>query len=174
VVVVVRPDPSETRLFPDELPQDYREALADAVEEALASGPVRGYPVVETGVVVEEVDLGEGVTPLGTRLAALQAIERAISDAHPELLEPLAEVHIFVPDAWVGNVVSDLGSRGGELQSIEAQGKGLQLVRALIPLRKVFGYATHLRSITAGHGAFWMKVAGYAPVAEDLEKQIHL
>ena len=174
VVVVVRPDPSETRLFPDELPQEYREALADAVEEALASGPVRGYPVVETGVVVEEVDLGEGVTPLGTRLAALQALERAISDALPELLEPLAEVHIFVPDTWVGNVVSDLGSRGGELQSIEAQGKGLQLVRALIPLRKVFGYATHLRSITAGHGAFWMKVAGYAPVAEDLEKQIHL
>ncbi len=153
--------------LPEDLPEAFREALMEAVEEAFSAGPLMGYPVVHVRVRVEEVQLS-GATPLGTRIAALQALQEALEKASPQLLEPIMEAHITVPEEHVGDVIGDLGQRGGEVVAIEPQGRGIQQIRAYIPLRKTFGYAVRLRGLTAGRGQVWMRIARFAPVEENV------
>jgi len=122
---------------------------------------------VDVGVEAKKVAWGEDFTPLGTRIAATKALGKALEQGEAILLEPIVEVNVLSPPEFVGNVVSDLGSRGGELQGIEAQGKSLQRVTSRVALRKMFGYATDLRSLTQGRATFWMKLVHFAPVPED-------
>ncbi len=169
VRVRVFPDEREKPavILPEDLPEDFRNALLEAVEEAFSSGPLMGYPVVHVGVEVVRVRVGDA-TPLGTRLAALHALQEALDKAAPQLLEPIMEAHITVPEDHVGDVIGDLGQRGGEVFAIEPAGKGMQLVKAYIPLRKTFGYAVRLRGLTSGRGQVWMRVARFAPVEENI------
>lgn len=166
------------RVFPDErekppvsvpsgIPEALHNALVDAVEEVFSSGPWMGYPVVHVGVEILDVRVVDA-TPLGTRLAAIHALREALEKGDPTLLEPIMEAHITVPEDHVGDVIADLGRRGGEVFLIEPMGKGLQLIKAFIPLRKTFGYATQLRGLTAGRGQVWMTLARFAPVEKDI------
>ncbi len=155
----------------DGLSGEIQEVLNSAIEEALYYGPLMGYKVVDVGIKILKVLLGEEYTSLGTRIAVLRAMQDGLKEGKPVLLEPVVDLEIVLPQEFVGNVVADLGARGGELVRIEALGEVLQKVVARVALRKIFGYSTTLRSLTQGRGNFWMKLSHFAPVPEDeLEK----
>jgi len=158
--------------FPENLPEELLQAIKSGVEESLSFGPFLGYPIVDIGIEVRKVRTVD-ITPLGTRIATLNALKEGMREGKPLLLEPIIEVEVVVPQEFVGNVISDLGMRGGELIGIETGSLSLQKIRSRVALRKMFGYATDLRSLTQGRGNFWMRLAFFAPVPkEELESII--
>lgn len=155
------------------LNEDLKNAVEEGIKESLSFGPFMGYPITDIGIEIQRVRDEEGITPLGTRLATLNAMREGVRKGEPLLLEPVVELEVLVPKEFVGNVVSDLGMRGGELLGIETASSGLQKVKSRVALRKLFGYATDLRSMTQGRGNFWMQLAFFAPVPkEELENLI--
>jgi len=155
----------------DDVPEEFQEALEAAAEEVLSYGPLLGYPVIHVHLEVLEVET-QNATPMGTRVAFLNAVREAFRAAKPILLEPVMDVEIVVPSDYVGNVVSDLGHRGGELVGIEALEHGYQKIRGLVPLKNLFGYVTALRSMTQGRGTVWMRLARFAPLPEKEFKEM--
>ena len=147
-----------------ELPEDYREVVEDTIREMFDFGPLMGYPLVDVEITLDALYFTPDTTPLGVRLALRKALMEAFQKAEAVLLEPVVEVVVLVPGEFLGNVVGDLKARGGELRGINQATDRLQEVRVLVPLRKMFGYATHLRSLTQGRASFWMKLAHFQPV----------
>jgi elongation factor G len=161
--------------LPDNVEAELLEAIRSGIEESLSFGPFLGYPIVDIGVEVKGISTQPEITPLGTRLATLNAMKEGFKEGKPLLLEPIVDVEVVVPQEFVGNVISDIGTRGGELVGIETGSAGLQKIHLRVALRKMFGYATDLRSLTQGRGNFWMRLAYFAPVPkEELEAIIAL
>ncbi len=156
--------------IPKDIPDEYKEALVEVVEEMLDFGPVAGYPIVGVNVEIKALYFTPNTTPLGVRLASRKALGQAFEKAQAILLEPIAEMEIVVPEDYLGNVITDMGARGGDVKMIEQFMEDRKKVIVRIPLRKTFGYATHLRSITQGRAYFWMKIVGFEPVKEKLEE----
>jgi elongation factor G len=131
-------------------------SIEKGVMEALESGPLMGYPVVDVDVTLV------GVTPyetLGTELAynvsASMACKDALSKGEPFLLDPIMSVEVVVPETFMGDVIGDLNARGGKIESIGPR-MGLQVIKASVPMADMFGYSTDLRSATQGRGTFSM------------------
>ncbi|WP_449246376.1 elongation factor G [Desulfarculus baarsii] len=148
------------------VPQALHAMLERAAMESLASGPVMGYPVVDTGVVV----LGGAFTPglsteLGMRMACSLAMRRALDAAQPMLLEPVMLVEVLAPEEFMGEVIGDMNARGGSIEAIEPR-QGVTVVQAKAPLRAMFGYSTSLRSATQGRAVFTMQFSHYDRVDE--------
>jgi elongation factor G len=150
------------------LNDEFIKAIESGINEAFGYGPIAGYPVVDVEIIIEDVFLNQWTTSLGLRLAVLKGIKEGFKKANGILLEPVVEVEIITPPEFVGNITSDLSSRGAHLKSIEQYSEFLQKVIAIIPLRKIFGYATQLRSITQGRASFWMKISHFEPVEEGI------
>jgi len=148
------------------LNDEFIKAIESGINEAFGYGPIAGYPVVDVEIIIEDVFLNQWTTSLGLRLAVLKGIKEGFKKANGILLEPVVEVEIITPPEFVGNITSDLSSRGAHLKSIEQYSEFLQKVIAIIPLRKIFGYATQLRSITQGRASFWMRISHFEPVEE--------
>jgi len=156
-----------------EMDPELKERLINAGIESLSFGPLLGYPVIDVEVVIKKISDERESTPLGLELALRRAIQEGLRKGKPVLLEPVVLVEVISPADYVGNIVSDLGQRGGELEGIEVLTERLQKVRAHVPLRKMLGYVTDLRSITQGRGNFWMKLAYFSPLKkEDVETKI--
>ncbi len=167
VKVTVRPrerGSGNTYSIKVELPPDYEEIVVDTIKEMFDFGPLMGYPLVDVEISLDALYFTADTTPLGVHLALRKALMEAFQKAEAVLLEPVVEVAVLVPGEFLGNVVGDLKARGGELRGIDQATDKLQEVRALVPLRKMFGYATHLRSLTQGRASFWMKLAHFQPV----------
>ncbi|MCF8032756.1 MAG: elongation factor G [Desulfarculaceae bacterium] len=146
---------------PEQVPPEYHPVLQTAVEESLTSGVVMGYPVVDVAVVISGGKFSPGLsTELGFRLAASLAIKKAQEDGAPVLLEPIMQVEVIVPEEFMGEVIGDLNARGGSVESVEPKG-GTNVVRALVPLKAMFGYSTDLRSATQGRAIFTMQFSHY-------------
>ncbi|MEE4358504.1 MAG: elongation factor G [Desulfococcaceae bacterium] len=138
------------------IPDSFIPAVEAGVTESLESGSLMGYPVVDTEVVLTGGSFRESQgTELAYRVSASMACKEAMGRGEPFLLDPIMKVEIFVPEAFVGEVIGDINSRGGKIGAIEAQ-RGLQVIRAMVPLAKMFGYSTSLRSATQGRGTFTM------------------
>jgi elongation factor G len=148
------------------LNDEFIKAIESGINEAFGYGPIAGYPVVDVEIIIEDVFLNQWTTSLGLRLAVLKGIKEGFKKANGILLEPVVEVEIITPPEFVGNITSDLSSRGAHLKSVEQYSEFLQKVITIIPLRKIFGYATQLRSITQGRASFWMKISHFEPVEE--------
>ncbi|MEO0144508.1 MAG: elongation factor G [candidate division WOR-3 bacterium] len=148
------------------LSEEFIKAIENGILEAFGYGPIAGYPVVDVEVIIEEVFLNQFTTPLGIRLAVLKGIKEAFKKANSVLLEPVVEVEIITPMEFVGNITSDLSSRNAHVENIEQYTEYLQKITAIIPLRKIFGYATQLRSISQGRASFWMRLSHFEPVEE--------
>ncbi len=151
-----------------ELNDELRNAIESGIMEAFGYGPIAGYPVVDVEIVVEGVFLSQWTTPLGLRLAVLKGIREAFKKANGVLLEPVVEVEIITPSEFVGNITSDLSSKGAQLKNIEQYTEFLQKIIAIVPLRKIFGYATQLRSLSQGRASFWMKLSHFGIVEESV------
>ncbi|GAA4879681.1 elongation factor G [Kitasatospora terrestris] len=145
------------------VPKEYVQAVEAGCRDALAEGPLGGHPV--TGL---RVTLTDGAThvkdssELAFRTAGRLALREALRRCAVQLLEPVAEVTVTVPEESVGAVVGDLSARRGRISGSTARG-GSAVVTATVPLAELFGWATRLRSRTSGRGGFTTRPAGYAP-----------
>ncbi|MCR4398836.1 MAG: elongation factor G [Firmicutes bacterium] len=154
------------------IPAEFIPAIEAGAREAVESGVIAGYPVVDIRVNLEsgsfhEVDSSE----ISFKIAASMAFKNACEKAGPVLLEPIMDAEVVVPDEYVGDVLGDLSSRRGEVQGIEHR-PGVQAIRVLVPLAEMFGYATDLRSRTQGRGTYSMQFFRYSVVPENVKNRI--
>ncbi len=136
-------------------------AVREGVEEAATSGPVMGYPVIDVGIALLDArihDLHSSDTAF--RVAAGMAFQRAAAQADPVLLEPVMKTEILVPEDFMGDVIGDLNARQGKVEEITNRGP-VQVVSAKVPLSRMFGYSTALRSASQGRGTFSMQFSHY-------------
>lgn len=180
VVIEVEPNPTKGYEFINSItggviPKEYIPAIDKGIQDALKSGVVAGFPVMDVKVNLvfgsyHEVDSSEQAF----YVAGSMAIKDAMHKASPVLLEPIMDVEVVTPDEYAGNVMGDLTGRRGKVQSMEAR-VGAQVIRALIPLSTMFGYATDLRSRTQGRATFTMQFHHYervpAAIAADVIKK---
>jgi elongation factor G len=139
----------------------YLVAIKEGLEEAANSGPVLGYPVIDVQATLLDVKLHElNSSEMAFRVAAAMAFQKACSMADPLLLEPIMKTEILVPEEFMGEVIGDLNSRQGKVGEITSRGP-LQVLSARVPLSKMFGYSTALRSASQGRGTFSMHFSHY-------------
>jgi len=146
------------------IPREYIPAVAAGVKEALESGILAGYPVIDIGVALvdgsyHDVDSSE----MAFRTAGSMAIKKALNKGDAILLEPIMKVEVLTPEEFFGDVLGDVNSRRGRVLGIEARGD-IQAVRALVPLAETFGYTTDLRSLTQGRATQNMEFDHYQEV----------
>ncbi|TET51618.1 MAG: elongation factor G, partial [Anaerolineales bacterium] len=171
VRVELEPLPSEEGIvFEDvtrrrKLPQQFVEAAERGCREALECGVLAGYRVV--GVKARLLDAesdDERGSELAFKVAATKACNEAMEAAGPTLLEPVMDLESVVPEDYTGEVMGDLNARGAEIVEVASRAGGIQAIRAFVPLAKMFGYATDLRSLTQGRGTFTMEFHRFAQV----------
>ncbi|KYH31295.1 elongation factor G [Clostridium tepidiprofundi DSM 19306] len=154
------------------IPKEYVPAVDAGIQEAAQSGIVAGYPVINFKVrcvdgSYHDVDSSE----MAFKVAGSMAFKNAMAKADPVLLEPIMKVEITVPEEYMGDVMGDINSRRGRIEGMEPQA-GAQVIRAMVPLSEMFGYATTLRSRTQGRGNYSMEFATYEPVPKSIMEKI--
>jgi elongation factor G len=173
----VEPDPEKDFEFENEvtggnIPKEFIPAIEKGVVEALEGGILAGYPLNNVKVTVfdgayHEVDSSE----MAFKICASICVKEACSKAKAVLLEPVMRVEVTVPEEYMGAVNGDLISRRGRLEGTEIAG-GTHIIKALVPLSEMFGYATELRSRTQGRGSFTMHFGQYEEVPKNLAEEI--
>ncbi|MGD0620452.1 MAG: elongation factor G [Bryobacteraceae bacterium] len=154
------------------IPKEFIPAIEKGVKEALEGGILAGYPVVDVKVAVfdgqyHEVDSSE----MAFKICASICLKEACRKAKPVLLEPVMRVEVVVPEEYMGAVNGDLSSRRGRLEGTEIRGT-TYLIKAMVPLSDMFGYATELRSRTQGRGSFTMHFGQYEEVPRNISEEI--
>jgi elongation factor G len=148
-------------LSAESLPSEFVPAIEQGAVEALESGVLLGYPVVDVAVVLIGGTYRESLsTDLAFKVAAAMACKEGLQKARPLLLEPIMAVEILVPELFTGDVIGDINARGGKIDHLYQRGE-TQIIDATVPLSKMFGYSTALRSATQGRGTFTMHFAHY-------------
>ncbi|MFQ5886696.1 MAG: elongation factor G, partial [Anaerolineae bacterium] len=154
------------------IPKEFIPAVEKGVREAMESGVLAGYPVVDLRVALvdgsyHEVDSSE----LAFKIAASMALKNGLQEAGPVLLEPIMKLEVIVPEEFTGEVVGDLSARRAQIGGMTPRGN-LQAIRAQAPLAQMFGYATALRSMTQGRGTFTMEFDHYDRLPPELAEEI--
>jgi elongation factor G len=151
----------ESRLDEAELAPLLVRAVEKGVLESLESGILMGYPVVDVKAVLTRAATREtNGTELAFTVAASMAVRDALSQAKSFLLDPIMAVEVIVPEDFMGDVIGDLNARGGKIESIQPK-LGIQTIKVTVPLAKMFGYSTSLRSATQGRGTFSMQFSRF-------------
>ncbi|GIU75134.1 MAG: elongation factor G [Bryobacteraceae bacterium] len=154
------------------VPKEYIPAAEKGIVEAMEGGVLAGYPMTGIRVTLydgsyHEVDSSE----MAFKIAGSMALKDAAQKARPVLLEPVMRVEVVVPDEYMGAVNGDLISRRGRLEGVEMKG-GTQIIRAMVPLSEMFGYATELRSRTQGRGSFTMHFGRYEEAPASVTEEV--
>ncbi len=154
------------------VPKEYIPAVEAGVREAMETGVVAGYPMTDIKVTLfdgsyHEVDSSE----MAFKIAGSIAFKEGAKKANPVLLEPIMEVEVTTPEEFMGDVIGDLNKRRGRVQGMEARGNA-QVIKALVPLAEMFGYATDLRSMTQGRATYIMRFSHYEEVPPNVAEQI--
>ncbi len=154
------------------VPKEYIPAVEAGVREAMETGVVAGYPMVDIKVTLfdgsyHEVDSSE----MAFKIAGSMAFKEGAKKANPVLLEPIMEVEVTTPEEFMGDVIGDLNKRRGRVQGMEARGNA-QVIKAMVPLAEMFGYATDLRSMTQGRATYIMRFSHYEEVPPNVAEQI--
>jgi elongation factor G len=147
----------------DKIPEQYIPAIEKGIRETLEGGYLKGYPLVDVAIIIEDGGFDERSSELAFSVGASMACRNALEKGALGLLEPIMEVEIFVPDNYMGDAISDLNARGGKVESISPK-IGIQEIKAVAPLARMFGYSTALRSVTQGRGTFSMKFSRFDKV----------
>ena len=164
----------ENKIVGGAIPREYIEPARKGMEEALEGGILAGYPMIDVKVELydgsyHEVDSSE----MAFKIAGSMAIKEGCRKAQPCILEPMMKVEIEIPDEFTGTIIGDISRRRGRVEGQEPQGNtGNVIVRALVPLANMFGYATDLRSNTQGRGTFSMEFHNYEQVPKNIEEEI--
>jgi len=162
----------EDRIVGGVVPKEYIPAVEAGIREAMQSGGVSGYPVIDLKAVLvdgsyHEVDSSE----MAFKIAASMALKEGVRRGNPVILEPIMRVEVVVPEEFTGDVIGDLNARRGRIEGMELRA-GAQVIRAMVPLATMFGYATDLRSMTQGRGTYTMEFDHYAPVPESIAQEL--
>jgi elongation factor G len=173
----VEPNPAKGFEYDNEIrggsiPKEFIPAIEKGVKEALEGGILAGYPVVDVKVAVidgayHEVDSSE----MAFKICGSICLKEACRKAKPVLLEPVMRVEVVVPEDYMGSVNGDLISRRGRLEGTEIRGT-THLIKSMVPLSEMFGYATELRSRTQGRGSFTMHFGQYEEVPKNIAEEI--
>ena len=162
----------EDRIAGGIIPKEFIPAIKSGIEESSMSGLLAGYPIIRLKVTLvdgsfHDVDSSE----MAFKVAASFALRDGILKAEPVLLEPVMKVEVTVPEEYMGDVISDLNARRGDISNMEAR-SGAQIIKALVPLSEMFGYATDLRSLTQGRGTYVMQFEQYNEVPKNISQKI--
>jgi elongation factor G len=154
------------------IPREYIPAVDLGIQEAMESGILAGYPVVDIRVELvdgsyHDVDSSE----MAFKVAGSMAFKEAMKRAKPKLLEPVMAVEVVTPEEYLGDVMGDLNSRRGRIENLEPRGNA-QVIKARVPLAAMFGYATDLRSTTQGRATFTMQFERYEEVPQSIAGEI--
>ncbi|HEY3998058.1 MAG TPA: elongation factor G [Candidatus Xenobia bacterium] len=156
------------------IPREYIPAVDKGVREALETGGIiAGYPVIDLRVTLLDgsfhaVDSSE----IAFRIAGSLAVQNALKRNECYLKEPVMKTETTVPSNYLGDVIGDLNSRRGKIEGMEDLSNGIQVVRALVPLATMFGYATDVRSLTQGRGTYTMEFHSYQEVPKNIAEEI--
>jgi elongation factor G len=162
----------ESRIAGGVVPRDYIPAVDEGIQEAMSTGVIAGYPMVDIKVTLidgsyHEVDSSD----MAFKIAGSLAFKNAAHKAKPALLEPMMDVEVVTPADFMGDVMGDLNSRRGHIDGMEPRGNA-QVINATVPLSTMFGYATDLRSTTQGRATYTMQFKHYAEVPAGIAQEI--
>jgi len=162
----------ENKIIGGAIPKEFIPAIEAGVREALDTGVLANYPVIDVGVKLVDgqyhpVDSSE----LSFKMAGSLGIQEAMKKGKPVLLEPVMKVEAATPDEFFGDVLSDISSRRGQVTDVDHRGH-LRVITAHIPLAETFGYATTLRSITQGRASYTMEFDHYQEVPASIADQV--
>jgi len=154
------------------VPREYIPSVQAGLEDSLQNGVVAGYPVIDIKAKLfdgsyHDVDSNE----MAFKIAASMALKNAASKCSPVILEPISKVEVVIPEEYMGDIMGDITSRRGRVEGMEGRGNA-QVVRAMVPLSEMFGYATALRSNTQGRGTFTMVFDHYEEVPKSIADEI--
>ena len=178
--VVINVEPNETgkgyhfdnKIVGGVIPREYIQPVSDGIQDALKNGVLAGYPIEDVRVELvfgshHEVDSSE----MAFKIAGSMAIQEACKKAGPVLMEPMMSVEVVVPEEYLGDVMGDINSRRGNIGNM-GQRKDAHTLDAIVPLSKMFGYATDLRSITQGRAVFHMEFSNFKEVPVSVKDEI--
>jgi elongation factor G len=160
------------KLVGGSIPKEYVAPIEHGIREAMETGTLAGYEMVDVAVVLydgsyHEVDSSE----MAFKIAGSMAFKQACARAKPVLLEPIMRVEVVVPEDFMGPVNGDLHARRGQIQGTESRA-GSQIIRAQVPLAEMFGYATELRSRTQGRASFTMHFSHYEETPNSVSEEV--
>ena len=164
----------ENKVVGGTIPREYIPAIQKGLEEAITTGILGGYPVVDLKASVydgsyHDVDSSE----MAFKVAASMALKSGMKIANPTLLEPIMKVEVDTPDDYVGDVMGDLNSRRGRILGMEEKAKGQQVIRAEVPLNEMLGgYSTTLRSLSKGRASYSMEFECYREMPKNVEEEV--
>jgi elongation factor G len=178
VKIRVEPMPTGTgfefvnEVYGGSIPKEYIKPSEAGIKEALEGGVLAGYPMSDLKVTLydgsyHDVDSSE----IAFKIAGSMALKAAAKRAKPVLLEPIMAVEVVVPEEYMGDVIGDLNSRRGRIEGMELRGT-TQIIKSMVPLSEMFGYATELRSRTQGRGSFTMHFGRYEDVPAAIAEEI--
>ncbi|MEB1809823.1 MAG: elongation factor G [Bacillaceae bacterium] len=162
----------ENKVVGGVVPREYIPAVQSGIEEALQNGMLAGYPLLDLKATIfdgsyHDVDSNE----MAFKIAGSMALKNAKSHCAPAILEPMMKVEVVVPEEYMGDIMGDVTARRGRVEGMEARGNA-QVVRAMVPLAEMFGYATSLRSRTQGRGNYTMHFDHYEEVPKSVSEEI--
>ena len=154
------------------VPREYIPAVEAGIRDSLNNGVIAGYPLIDIKARLfdgsyHDVDSNE----MAFKIAASMALKNAVAKVNPVLLEPMMKVEVQIPEEYMGDIMGDVTSRRGRVEGMDARGNS-QVVRAMVPLANMFGYATSLRSNTQGRGNFSMSFDHYEEVPKSVAEEI--
>ncbi|WOV87296.1 elongation factor G [Sporosarcina oncorhynchi] len=154
------------------VPREYVGSVEAGVRDSLNNGVLAGYPLIDIKARLfdgsyHDVDSNE----MAFKIAASMALKNAAAKCNPALLEPMMKVEVIIPEEYMGDIMGDITSRRGRVEGMDARGNA-QVVRAMVPLAEMFGYATSLRSNTQGRGVFSMSFDHYEDVPKSVAEEI--
>jgi len=163
----------EDKIVGGSVPKEFIPAVGKGIAEALDSGILAGYPVVDIKAALvdgsyHDVDSSE----MAFKIAGSMAFKEGMAKAGPVLLEPMMAVEAVAPDEYVGDVVGNFSSRRGQIEGMDSRSNGVTAVKAMVPLSEMFGYATEIRSMTSARGTFTMQFHSYQQVSQSIAEKI--
>lgn len=155
------------------VPREYIPAVEAGLKDSMANGVLAGYELIDVKAKLfdgsyHDVDSSE----MAFKVAASLALKEAAKKCNPVILEPIMKVEVVMPEEYLGDIMGDITSRRGRVEGMEARAGGQQVVRAMVPLAEMFGYATTLRSATQGRGTFTMTFDHYEDVPKSVQEEI--
>ncbi len=162
----------ENRIVGGVIPKEYIPAIEAGIREALTSGSLGGYPVVDIKATLydgsyHEVDSSE----MAFKIAASMAVKEGLSKGKPRLMEPIMELEITTPEEYMGDIVADLNSKRSQILGFDTRGNA-RVIKAYVPLGELFGFATILRSLSQGRAIYTMKFSHYAEVPQNFADKV--
>lgn len=154
------------------IPKEFILSVIKGVKEAVETGVIAGFPVTDVKVTIIDGSYHEvDSSSIAFKIAGSLAFKDAMSKANPVLLEPIMSLEVIAPDEYLGDIVGGINARRGKIEEMEMR-KGSRVLKALVPLEEMFGYATILRTLTQGRGVFSMEFSRYGTIPSPIMEEI--